>query len=59
MHAQVIRQDRFGEPRDAFRPEVVPFDGIPDAHQRMGDGVEVFGNRVALVGAPAPGLGAT
>lgn len=24
MHTQVIRQDRFGEPRDAFQPEVVP-----------------------------------
>jgi hypothetical protein len=39
--------------------EVVAFDGIPDAHQRMGGGVEVFGNRVALVGAPEQGLGAT
>jgi crotonyl-CoA carboxylase/reductase len=38
--------------------EVVAFEEIPDAHQRMGDGVEVFGNRVALVGAAAPGLGA-
>ncbi len=24
MHAQVIRAERFGEPRDAFQPEVVP-----------------------------------
>jgi crotonyl-CoA carboxylase/reductase len=38
--------------------EVVAFEGIPDVHQRMADGVEVFGNRVALVGAPEKGLGA-
>lgn len=39
--------------------EVVPFDAIPDADQRMGDGIDVFGNRVALAGASAPGLGTT
>lgn len=38
--------------------EVVSFDGIGEAHQAMGDGVNVFGNRVALVGAPERGLGA-
>ena len=27
MHAQVIRQDRFGDPRSAFQPEVVD---VPD-----------------------------
>lgn len=37
--------------------QVVPFAEIPDAHQAMGDGVAVFGNRVALVGAADPGLG--
>jgi crotonyl-CoA carboxylase/reductase len=31
--------------------EVVPFEGIGVAHQNMGEGVAVFGNRVALVGA--------
>ena len=36
--------------------EVVPFDSIPDVHQKMADGIDVFGNRVALVGASAPGL---
>ncbi|HWI74697.1 MAG TPA: crotonyl-CoA carboxylase/reductase [Baekduia sp.] len=39
--------------------EVVSFDGIGRAHQDMSEGVEVFGNRVALVGAARPGLGAT
>ncbi|MDO8210175.1 crotonyl-CoA carboxylase/reductase [Conexibacter sp. CPCC 206217] len=38
--------------------EVLPFEGIPAAHADMGAGVAVFGNRVALVGAPEPGLGA-
>lgn len=37
--------------------EVITFEEIPEAHQRMGDGVEVYGNRVALVGAAEPGLG--
>jgi len=35
--------------------EVVSFAQIPDVHQDMGDGVGVFGNRVALIGATAPG----
>jgi D-arabinose 1-dehydrogenase-like Zn-dependent alcohol dehydrogenase len=33
------------------------FEEIPDAHDEMERGVDVFGNRVALVGAPEPGLG--
>ena len=37
--------------------EVMTFDDLPRAHYEMGEGIEVFGNRVALVGAPAPGLG--
>jgi crotonyl-CoA carboxylase/reductase len=36
--------------------EVISFEQIPLAHQAMGDGVGVFGNRVALVGAAASGL---
>lgn len=39
--------------------DLLSFDQIGRAHQEMGDGVEVFGNRVALVGAPEPGLGAS
>jgi len=39
--------------------EVLPFDEIGRAHYDMGAGAEVFGNRVALVGAPDPGLGST
>jgi crotonyl-CoA carboxylase/reductase len=33
------------------------FEEIPDAHDEMERGVDVFGNRVALVGAREPGLG--
>jgi crotonyl-CoA carboxylase/reductase len=33
------------------------FEQIGAAHQEMADGVDVFGNRAALVGAPTPGLG--
>ena len=36
--------------------DVISFEEIPQAHQDMGDGVGVFGNRVALVGAAGPGL---
>ena len=39
--------------------EVVGFDEIGRVHQDMADGAEVFGNRVALVGAASRGLGAT
>ena len=39
--------------------EVLPFDEIGRAHYEMGEGIEVFGNRVALVGAPTTGLGRT
>lgn len=39
--------------------QTVPFDGIPQVHWEMGEGIDVFGNRAALVGAPRPGLGAT
>jgi crotonyl-CoA carboxylase/reductase len=37
--------------------EVLPFADIGRAHYEMGEGIEVFGNRVALVGAPHAGLG--
>jgi crotonyl-CoA carboxylase/reductase len=37
--------------------EVLRFDQIPQAHYDMGEGIEVFGNRAALVGAKHPGLG--
>jgi crotonyl-CoA carboxylase/reductase len=36
---------------------VYSFDEIGQAHYDMGEGHEVFGNRVALVGAQEPGLG--
>lgn len=38
--------------------EVLSFEEILAAHYQMGEGQRVFGNRVALVGAPEPGLGA-
>jgi crotonyl-CoA carboxylase/reductase len=37
--------------------DVVRFDQIPQAHHDMGEGADVFGNRVALIGSPATGLG--
>lgn len=33
------------------------FEDVGTAHQEMADGVDVFGNRAALVGATEPGLG--
>jgi hypothetical protein len=33
------------------------FEEIPDAHDEMERGVDVFGNRVALAGACEPDLG--
>jgi crotonyl-CoA carboxylase/reductase len=48
VHAQVI---------DPALGQVVEFDEIPHVHYEMGEGVDVFGNRVALVGAPTRGLG--
>jgi len=39
--------------------EVLPFEDIGRAHYEMGEGIEVFGNRVALVGAATTGLGRT
>jgi len=39
--------------------EVLPFDRLPTAHHAMGEGEEVFGNRVVLIGADRGGLGAT
>ena len=39
--------------------EVVRFEDIGRVHYEMGEGIEVFGNRVALVGAPTTGLGVT
>ncbi|MCU1659332.1 MAG: putative crotonyl-CoA reductase [Pseudonocardiales bacterium] len=38
--------------------DVIDFDQIGQAHYEMGEGIEVFGNRVALVGAATTGLGA-
>jgi crotonyl-CoA carboxylase/reductase len=35
----------------------IAFTDIPEAHEQMGRGEDVFGNVVALVGAPEPGLG--
>jgi crotonyl-CoA carboxylase/reductase len=37
--------------------EVYSFEDIGKAHYDMEQGEKVFGNRVALVGAPRPGLG--
>jgi crotonyl-CoA carboxylase/reductase len=39
--------------------EVLPFSDIGRAHYEMGEGIEVFGNRVALVGASSTGQGIT
>jgi len=36
--------------------EVISFKDLPRAHYEMGEGIEVFGNRVALVGARKAGL---
>lgn len=38
--------------------EVGQFTDIPRIHYEMGEGIEVFGNRAVLIGAPEPGLGA-
>lgn len=38
--------------------QVATFDEIPQLHYDMEQGIDVFGNRAALVGAPEPGLGA-
>lgn len=38
--------------------QVVSFEEIPQVHYEMGEGIDVFGNRAALVGAAGPGLGA-
>jgi crotonyl-CoA carboxylase/reductase len=38
---------------------VLSFDEIPAAHEAMANGVDVFGNVVALIGAPTPGTGRT
>jgi crotonyl-CoA carboxylase/reductase len=37
--------------------QLVQFEQIPQAHYAMAEGIDVFGNRVALVGAKEPGLG--
>jgi len=39
--------------------EAIEFDQIGRAHYQMGEGIAVRGNRIALVGAPAAGLGAS
>jgi crotonyl-CoA carboxylase/reductase len=37
--------------------EVLTFDEIPDAHQRMHEGDLALGNTAILIGAPTKGLG--
>ncbi len=37
--------------------EVAAFEELPRVHHDMGEGIDVFGNRVVLVGASDPGLG--
>lgn len=37
--------------------EVLAFDELPRAHYDMGEGLDVLGNRAALIGAAQPGLG--
>lgn len=39
--------------------KIISFEEIPQAHQDMLEGVHAFGNTVALVGAPEPGLGSS
>ena len=39
--------------------ETIRFEDLPQAHYDMGEGENVFGNKVALVGASEPGLGRT
>jgi crotonyl-CoA carboxylase/reductase len=50
---ELVRQQAI----DPALGEVLPFEDIGRAHWEMGEGIEVFGNRVALVGAPEAGLG--
>ena len=79
MYAQIIRQDRIGDPRTAFQveeidvPELKPYEvliGVMAARINynniwaargmpadMEESKVLFGNRVALVGAPEKGLG--
>jgi crotonyl-CoA carboxylase/reductase len=49
VHRQVI---------DPALGRVGAFEDIPTMHFEMAEGIEVFGNRVCLVGASRPGLGA-
>jgi crotonyl-CoA carboxylase/reductase len=37
----------------------IGFEDLPQAHYEMGEGVNVFGNKVALIGAGEPGQGRT
>lgn len=39
--------------------QTLPFEELPMAHSRMGQGLDVFGNVSILVGAATPGLGRT
>ncbi|MBI5947011.1 MAG: crotonyl-CoA carboxylase/reductase [Chloroflexi bacterium] len=60
MHAQVIRQSRFGEPHSAFQPEVVPTPAIgPDDAlvYVMAAGVN-YNNVWAALGRPVDVIGA-
>ncbi|MFQ5382620.1 MAG: crotonyl-CoA carboxylase/reductase, partial [Dehalococcoidia bacterium] len=59
MHAQVIRQSRFGEPRKGFQPEVVPVPEIgPDDAlvYVMAAGVN-YNNVWASLGTPVDVIG--
>jgi crotonyl-CoA carboxylase/reductase len=49
----LVRQGKI----DPCLGQLVRFEEIPEAHYQMAEGIEVFGNRVALVGAKEPGLG--
>jgi crotonyl-CoA carboxylase/reductase len=54
MYASVIRRERFGQPRDAFRTEVVPVPSVPRGHVLvlvMAAGVN-FNNVWAALGDP-------
>ncbi len=55
--ARAYNQLMYDGKLDPSLGKVYTFDEIGQAHYDMEQGQEVFGNRVALVGAPEPGLG--
>lgn len=64
MHVFAVRQDRFGEPRNAWRREVIPTpaikpDDLPLAHQLMRDNAHPAGNMAILINATEAGWGAS